>query len=43
MLKKRNVSEWLHTYLVFKFHFNNKNVPSLKVPLVIEDRKQARK
>ena len=31
------------TFLVFKFHFNNKNVHSLKVPLVIEDRKQARK
>lgn len=30
-------------FLVFKFLFNKKNVPSLKVPLVIEDRKQARK
>ena len=30
------------TFLVFKFHFNKKSVHSLKVPLVIEDRKQAR-
>ena len=31
------------TFLVFKLHFNNKSVPSLKLPVVIEDRRQAPK
>ena len=31
------------TFSAFKFHFNNKSAPSLKVFLVTEDRKQARK